>query len=149
VYPVVQTLAITTAVSCAPAANSHHHLPNNLDGVELHAHRKYRLVLAVFELWIRSNDGAVVVVVHPLLVRVDELPPSLLSFLALHLILVYCGFGVKLGEVFLEVLVDFIVEFGEAQLGARYFFEDLPVCLDVLHNYTLSLAFRGGELTDN
>jgi hypothetical protein len=35
------------------------------------------------------------------------------------------------------VLVDFVVELGQAQLGAGHFLEDVPVCLHVLDDFDL------------
>ena len=73
------------------------------------------LVLAVFPLGVGTQDGAKAVVVHLLLISHAELAPPLLASLALHLILVDgCG-GVELGEVALEVLVDLIIDLGQAQ----------------------------------
>jgi hypothetical protein len=113
-YPVVQPFAVAVAVSRARSPNRHCYLPNNFDSVELHAHRKYSLVLAIFKLWVCPNDGAVVVVIHSLVVGVDELAPFLLPFLALHFIFVYGGLWVEFGEFLLEMLVDFVVEFGKS-----------------------------------
>jgi hypothetical protein len=149
VDPIVQTLAIAVVVSYAPSPRVRpDDLPNNFDSVELHAHSKYCLVLAVLELGVCSDDCAVVVVVHLLLVCHDELAPSLLSILALHLLLVYGCLGVEIGEVLFEVFVDFIVEFGEAQLRARHLLEDLPVCLDVLDDYTSGLVRGQHDIAD-
>jgi hypothetical protein len=139
--PVVQPLAVAVAVSHAPSPRLRPaNLPNDFNSVELHAHSKYCLVLAVLELGVCSDDCAVVVVVNFLLVCHDELAPSLLSVFALHLFLVYCGLGVEIGEVLLEMFVDFIIELSEAQLRAGHLLEDLPVCLDVLDDCATGLA---------
>jgi hypothetical protein len=144
VYPVIQTLAVAATISFPLWPIRRRDSPDNLDGVELHADCENGLVLAILEFWVGPDDCAVVVVLDLLLVRHDELAPLLLSVLALHLILVYCGLGVKVWELLLEVLVDLIVELGEAQLGAGHLLEDLPVCLDVLHDCVLLLAGKGG-----
>lgn len=109
----------------------------------MHANRKYCLILAVLELGVCPDDGAVVVVIDPLLVGVDELAPSLLALLALHLVLVNCCLWVELGKVLLEVFVDLIVELGEAELGAGDLLEDFPICLDVLYDCALLSAAKG------
>jgi hypothetical protein len=144
VNPVVQTLAVAVAVSYVAQPSGCRNSPNNLDCVKLHADCKNGLILAVLELRVCPDDCAVVEVLDLLVVRHDKLAPLLFAVLALHLVLVYCGFRVKVGELRLEVLVDLIVELGEAQLGAGHLLEDLPVCLNVLHDCALSLAVKGG-----
>jgi hypothetical protein len=94
-------------------SNRHLFLPSNLNGIELHAHCKYGLVLAILELWVGPNDGAVVVVVHFLVIGGNELAPPLFPRLALHFLLIDGGFRVEVGKVLLEVFVDLIVELGE------------------------------------
>jgi hypothetical protein len=118
-------------------------LPSDFDGVELHAHCEYGLVLTILKLGVGPNNGAVVEVVHLLIVGHDELAPSLFARFTLHLLLVNCGFRVEVGELLLEVFVDLIIELGEAQLGAGHFLEDLPVCLDVLYNCRRPLEAEG------
>jgi len=115
-------------------------LPSDLDGVELHAHRKYSAVLAVLGLCVRAHHGAEVVVLHPRVVFHDEVAPSLLPRLALHLILDNRSCRVPLGEILLEVFVDLVVDLGEAELGAGDLLEDVPVRLHVLHHCRILLA---------
>jgi hypothetical protein len=109
-------------------------LPCDFNSVELHAHRKNCAFLAVLHLGARAEHCAEVVVLHLLLVLTDELAPSLLAVLALHLVLVQCGGRVEFGKVLLEVFVDFVIDLCESQLGTGYFLEDLPVCFHMLHN---------------
>lgn len=104
-----------------------YHIPRNRD--ELTENGR---VLLIIHLGAISNHGAKVVVVHLLLIRHQELAPSLLAGLALHRVLVDGGTGVELGEVGLEMLVDFVVDLGQAEAGALDSFEDGPVCLHVL-----------------
>jgi hypothetical protein len=144
VYPVIETLAVAATISYSLWPIRRCDSPDNFDGVELHADCENGLVLAILEFRVGPDDCAVVVVLDLLLVRHNELAPLLLSVLALHLILVYCGLGIKVWKFRLEVLVDLIVEFGETQLGAGHLLEDLPVCLDVLYDCALSLAGKGG-----
>lgn len=84
-------------------------------------------VLAVLKSRVGAQQGAEVEVVNLLLVLVDEVSPALLACLALHLVLVNGGLGVVVGELLLEVLVDFVVDLGEAKLRARDLLEDGPV----------------------
>lgn len=109
-------------------------LPCDLDGVELHPNSKYGALLTVLRLWIRAYHGAEVVILHLLLVLGDELAPSFLALFALHIILIQRGRRIEFWEILLEVLVDFVVDLGESQLGTGHFLEDLPVCFHVLDN---------------
>jgi hypothetical protein len=133
-------------VSHAPIPAGRLSLPSDFDGVELHAHCKYGLVLTILEFGVGPDNGAVIEVVHLLVVGHDKLAPLLFARLALHLLLVDCGFRVEIGKVLLEVFVDLIVELGQPQLGAGYFLEDLPVCLDVLYNCRRLLDVEGHGL---
>lgn len=110
------------------------HLPSDLNGIELHAHCENSSLLCVVCLRASPHHGAEVEVLHLLLVLVDEVAPPLLAGLALHLVLVYGGGCVEVGELLLEVLVDLIVNLGEAQSRALDLFEDVPVRLHVLDN---------------
>jgi hypothetical protein len=119
-------------------------LPSNFDSVELHTDSEDGALLGVVGLVARTEHGAEVEVLDLLLVLVDEVAPLLLSGLALHLILVYGGRGIEVGELLLEVLVDFVVELGQAKLGARHFLEDVPVCLHVLNDLAMVSASNSG-----
>ena len=135
VDPVVQALAVAVPVSLAfmqPFWSKN--LPGDLNSVELHAHGEDGAVLGVVCLGARTQHGAEVVVLDGLLVLVDEVAPSLLAGLALHLVLVDCSGGIEVGELLLEVLVDLVVLLGEAQGRALDLLEDVPVCLHVLDN---------------
>lgn len=125
-------------------------LPGNLNSVELHArhyrpcqqvwaiHFRFDLhtensgVLLVLGLGVVADHGAEIVVVNLLLVGHQELAPPILALLALHLVLVDSGGRVELGEVGLEVLVDFVVDLGQAEGRALDHLEDGPVGLHVL-----------------
>lgn len=72
------------------------------------------LVLAVLKGRVGAQQCAEVVVIDLVLVLVDEVSPALLACLALHLVLIDGGLGVVVGEFLLEVLVDFVVDLGEA-----------------------------------
>lgn len=89
-------------------------------------------VLAVLKSRVGAQQGAKVEVVNLLLVLVDEVSPALLACLTLHLILIDRGLGVVVGELLLEVLVDFVVDLGEAKLRARDLLENGPVSGHVL-----------------
>ena len=89
-------------------------------------------VLLVFNLGTRAQDGAKVVVVDPLVVGHHKLPPPLLSGLALHLILVDGSGGVEVGEILLQMLVDVVIVFGQAQGRALDLGQDRPVCFEML-----------------
>lgn len=68
-----------------------------------------RLFLPVLGFWIRPQHGPKVIVLHALLVCHHKVPPSLLPFLALHLVLVNGLFRVEFREVFLEVFEDLVI----------------------------------------
>lgn len=89
-------------------------------------------MLLVLHLRRRPHDGAKVVVVDALLVGHHELAPPVFARLALELVLVDGRGRVEVGEVLVQVLEDLVVDLGQAQLGAGDFFEDGPVCLEVL-----------------
>jgi hypothetical protein len=118
--------------------------PSNLDSVELHTDSKDGTLLGVVGLAAGTEHGAEVEVLDLLLVLVDEVAPLLLSCLALHLILVYCGRRIEVREFLLEVLVDFVVKLGQAKLGTRHFLEDVPVRLHVLDDFLILSALSSG-----
>lgn len=91
-------------------------------------HTKDGAFLAILRRGVCAQHGAEVVVIHLVLVLVDEVPPLLLASLALHLILVYRRLEVKVRELLVEVFENLVVELGEAQLGARELLEDGPIC---------------------
>jgi len=93
---------------------------------------KDSLLLAILELGVCPQHGAKVVVVHLLLVLHHELTPPLLALGALHLVLIDRGGGVKLGELLLQVLVDVVVQLGQAEAGPAHFLKDRPVGFHVL-----------------
>lgn len=87
-------------------------------------HTKYGSALPILEGWIRSQHRAKVVVVHLVLVHVDEVSPLLFASLALHLIFVDCSLEIKVRELSVEVLEDIIVKLGQAQFGSWELLED-------------------------
>lgn len=107
-------------------------VPGDLDGVELHARDEDGALLCVLLLGARAQHGAEAVVVDPILVCHHKVTPPLLALGALHLSLVYRGGRVKLGEVLEEVLVDLVINLGQAQGAPLDLFENGPVCLEVL-----------------
>lgn len=74
---------------------------------------KDSLLLRVLAFRIRPQHSAKVIIVNPFLIGHHELPPPLLAFLALHIILVYRLRNVNIWKVFLEVLEDFVVDLGK------------------------------------
>lgn len=75
---------------------------------------KDSLVLAVLKGRIGTQQCAKVVVIDLVLVLVDKVSPAVLSCLALHLVLIDGRLGVVVGELLLEVLVDLVVDLGQA-----------------------------------
>ena len=122
--------------------------PSNLDRVELHTDSKDGALLGVVGLAARTEHGAEVEVLDLLLVLVDEVAPLLLSCLALHLVLVYGGRRIEVREFLLEVLVDLVVELGQAKLGAGHLLENVPVCLHVLDDLAI-LSASSSDPTPN
>lgn len=138
--PVVQALAVS----------------RDLDGVELHsrnytevstpsrfdipAHTKDSLILPILRLGVHSQHSTEVIIIDLLLIRHHELAPSLFAGFALHLVLVDGLGDVELGEVGLEMLVDLIVNFCQAQLRALDFLEDGPVGGHVLDDWMAGLV---------
>jgi hypothetical protein len=95
---------------------------------------KDSLVLAVLKGRVGTQQCAEVVVVDLVLVLVDKVSPAVLACLALHLVLVDGRLGIVVGEFLLEVLVDFVVDLGQTQLGTGDLFENGPVGGHVLNS---------------
>jgi hypothetical protein len=119
-------------------------VPGYLNGVELHPRHEYGAFLCVFCLGTGADHGAKVVVIDLVLIRHHKFAPPLLALGALHYVLVNGGGGVELGEVFLQVLKDVVVQLGQTQGGALYSFEDRPVCLHMLNDFDGKLLLHLG-----
>lgn len=98
-------------------------------------------ILIILRLWVVPHHRPKVVIIDRLLVLHHEVPPPLLPRLALHLILVDRLGGVELREGLLQVSVDFLVNFGEAEGRAFDFLENGPVGLHVLNYFYGELLF--------
>lgn len=121
-------------------------IPRDFDGIKLHAHREYHIILvAIVRLRVAPEHRAKIEVLNLLFVCVDELAPFLLALLALHLILVYRSGQIELRKFVFEMLVDVVVEFGQAQLRARDFLEYIPVCFHVLDDFDGKLLLDLGN----
>lgn len=79
-------------------------------------------VLCVFLLWTRAQHGAKAVVVDLFLVCHHEITPPLLSCRALELVLIYGLGGVEFREVLAEVVVDLVVNLGQAEGATLHLF---------------------------
>ncbi len=102
-----------------------------LDGIELHP-RSYvnqrgsikhpsesltenGLILPILPFRVGSYYGAKVVVINLLLICHHELPPPFLAGFALHLVFINCSRRVELGEIFLQMLVYFVIQLSESE----------------------------------
>lgn len=89
-------------------------------------------VFLIFHLGARPQNGAEIVIVDRLLIGHHEFPPPLLASLTLHLVLVDRDGGVEVGEILLQMLVDVVIVFGQAQGRALDLGQDRPVCFEML-----------------
>jgi len=89
-------------------------------------------VLCILVLGVGAQNGAETVVVDLVLVHHHKLTPPLLALNTLHLVLHDGLVRVEVGEVLDEVVVDVVVDFGQAEGAALDLFEDGPVRFEVL-----------------
>jgi hypothetical protein len=98
------------------------------------SHTKDCLLLSILKFGAGPKHSPKVVIVDLLLVCLNEVPPPFFPCFALHLIFIYGGSGIEVGEFFLEVFVDIIVDFSEPECRAAHLFKDFPVGQHVLNS---------------
>lgn len=70
-------------------------------------------MLLIFELGVCPHDCPEIVIVDFLFVGHQEVPPSLFASFALHVVLIDRRSRVEVGEIALQMFVDFVVVFGQ------------------------------------
>lgn len=105
-------------------------------------------VLGVLLLWVLAQNCAEAVIVDLLLVSHHEVPPALLAPGALHLVFVYGLGGVELGKVLAEVLVDVIVDLGQAKGAGLDLLEDGPVRLEVTDRCGVVVSAESRDMSE-
>ena len=110
---------------------------------------EYRGVLLILVFWIGSNNSTKIEIVDLLIIRIDELSPPLLAFLALHFVLIDRLRRVDFRELLLKMLIDIIVHLGQSELRPAHFLEDGPVRHKVFHRYEIVSTIAMASINQN